>query len=110
MIKIYKNLDFRVNFRKCSVQFFGNIDIGQNFRKIVKVFERARFLDLKKKFENFSELYWLQSQCSKHLDYILIFENKKMTISDEIKKIDLSQNHRKISISGKKVEKLTSES
>ena len=35
MIKIYKNLDFRVNFRKCSVQFFGIIDIGQNFRKIL---------------------------------------------------------------------------
>ena len=35
MVKIYKNLDFGVNFRKCSVHIFGNIDIGQNFPKIM---------------------------------------------------------------------------
>ena len=33
MVKIYKNLDFGVKFRKCSVQILGNVDIGQYFRK-----------------------------------------------------------------------------
>ena len=27
MVIIYKNLDFGINIRKCSVQIFGNIDI-----------------------------------------------------------------------------------
>ena len=44
MIKIYKNLDFRVNFRKCSVQFFWkywywstfskNLVFSQNFENL----------------------------------------------------------------------------
>ena len=53
MIKIYKNLDFRVNFRKCSVQFFGNIDIGQNFRKILFLAKISKISNL----SNFQKFY-----------------------------------------------------
>ena len=33
MVKIYKNLVVGLNFRKYSVQIFGNLYIGQYFRK-----------------------------------------------------------------------------
>ena len=53
MVKIYKNLDFGLNFRKCSVQTFGNLDIGQNIRKIWFLAKISKISD----FSNFRKLY-----------------------------------------------------
>ena len=53
MVKIYKNLDFDVNFRKCSVQIFGNIGIGQNFRKILLSAKISKILN----FSSFQKFY-----------------------------------------------------
>ena len=46
MVKIYKNLDFGLNFRKCSGQIFGNIDTGKIFRKILFLAEISEISNL----------------------------------------------------------------
>ena len=45
MVKIHKNFDFGLNVRKCSVQIFGNLDNGQNFRKILLLAKISKILN-----------------------------------------------------------------
>ena len=53
MVKIYKNLDFGLNFRECSVQIFGKIDIGQYFRKMLFLAKISKISNL----SNFQKFY-----------------------------------------------------
>ena len=53
MVKNYENLDFGLNFRQFSVQFSGNLDIGQNFRKIMLLVKISKISNL----SNFLKLY-----------------------------------------------------
>ena len=45
MVKIHKNFDFGLNVRKCSVQIFGNLDNGKNFRKILLLAKISKILN-----------------------------------------------------------------
>ena len=53
MVQIYKNLNFSLNVRKCSVQIFGNLDFGQNFWKILFLAKISKISNL----SNFWKLY-----------------------------------------------------
>ena len=62
-VKIYKNLEFGLNFRKCSVQIFENLDIGHNFRKIwllAKILKISNLSNFRKLYQFFVIFYNLQ--------------------------------------------------
>ena len=99
MVKIYKNLVVGLNFRKCSVQIFGNLYIGQYLRNLAKISKIWNLSNFRKLYLFLSFFYnlkigennglsWFFLNCRKITIYLIFIKYLK-SVRNYRKNIDL---------------------